>query len=358
MYEGILRAEDFADAARSRLDPVIWDYIAGGAGAELTIAGNRAAFDEIRIAPRVLVGVADGDTRAALLGGGLPAPIGIAPTAYQKIVHTDGEVAMAAGAAGHLNVVSFFASSGIEEIAAAATGPLWLQLYWLRRRDVLERMAHRAEAAGYSALMLTADAPRIGRRLRDERNAFAIPDEIRAVNVDAAITASAHDRRPGASAIAVQADQSFDTGITWDDLAWLRGLTSLPLVIKGVLTAHDARLAVEHGAAGIVVSNHGGRQVDGAVATIHALPGIVDAVAGRATVLLDGGVRSGRDVFIALALGADGVLLGRPPLWALATGGTRAVAHLMRMLDGELAHLMALAGRSKIGDIAADALVR
>ena len=188
-------------------------------------------------------------------------------------------------------------------------------------------MVRRAEASGYQAIVLTVDAPKIGQRFRDARNGFAVPADMQAVNLDPVLTVSAHQSVPGSSALAVQADKTFDPTVTWADLAWLRGLTSLPLVLKGILTAHDAQLAIEHGVDGIIVSNHGGRQVDGAIASLHALPAIVAAVAGRATVLLDGGVRRGRDVFVALALGADAVLIGRPPLWALAAGGAAGVRH-------------------------------
>ena len=352
----ILQVSDFAAAAKARLAASTWDYVEGGSGSELTIAANRAAFEQVRIAPRFLVDVSVCDASTKILGAPVPSPIGIAPTAYQTLIHPDGEVGMAAGAAGNLCVVSFFATRTIEEIAAAATGPLWLQLYWLERRAALADMVARAEGAGFQAIVLTVDAPRIGQRFRDARNGFAIPAEMRAINLDSALTDTVHESVAGRSALAVQADRTFDLTVTWADLAWLRGLTALPLVIKGILTARDADLAVEAGAQGVIVSNHGGRQVDGAVAALHALPGIVAAVAGRATVLVDGGIRSGRDVFIALALGADAVLVGRPSMWALAAGGASAVDRLMHMIHDELTHLMAVAGRPRLTDITADAL--
>jgi 4-hydroxymandelate oxidase len=357
-FDDVLRLDDFAVAAQARLPLAVWDYIEGGSGAELTIAANRSAFDDVRIAPRMLVDVSGADASTCILGAPVRSPIGIAPTAYQELVHPGAETDMVAGAAGHLSVLSFFASRTIEDIAAHAAGPLWLQLYWLERRAALADLVARAEAAGFAAIVLTVDAPRIGRRLRDMRNGFAIPAEIRAVNLDHSLTDSVHDSVAGSSGLAVQAQQTFDQTITWSDLAWLRGRTALPLVLKGLLTGYDAHLAVEAGATGIIVSNHGGRQVDGAVSTLHALPDIVDAVAGRATVLLDGGVRSGRDAFIALALGADGVLLGRPPLWALAAGGAAGVEHMLAVIDAELTHLMALAGRPSLKDITTDSIFR
>lgn len=347
---------DFGAAARSAVSSQVWDYIEGGSGAELTIAGNRAAFDSVRVAPRMLVDVSSCSVATELLGAAVMSPIGVAPTAYQRLVHPTGELGMAAGAAGHLFVVSFFATHSIEDIAATASGPLWLQLYWLKQRSAVAAVARRAEASGYQAVVLTVDAPRLGRRFRDMRNSFAVAADMRAINLEQTLTDPAHESARGASALAAHADLTFDTSITWADLAWLRGVTRLPLVLKGILTAHDAKLAIEHGVDGIIVSNHGGRQVDGAVATLHALPGIVEAVDGRAMVLLDGGVRSGRDAFIALALGADGVLLGRPPLWALAAGGADGVRDGLRLIDDELAHLMALAGRPTLADVTADAL--
>jgi 4-hydroxymandelate oxidase len=294
-----------------------------------------------------MVDVSHVDTATRVLGAALGTPVGIAPTAYHRLAHPDGEVATAAGAgrAGALFIVAMFASRTLEDIAAAATGPLWLQLYWLRRRDALAALAERAYAAGYAALVLTVDAPRIGRRLRDVRNGFAVDADVRAVNLDPALMATTHERHGGASAIAAHAAQTFDPSLTWADLAWLRERTPLPIVVKGVLTGEDARTAVAHGVAGIIVSNHGGRQLDGALATLDALPEVVDAVDGACPVLVDGGVRSGRDVLVALALGADAVLVGRPALWALAAGGADGVADLLGLLTDQLAHDMALAGR-------------
>lgn len=349
----------YARVARRRLDPAVWDYIAGGAGAERTVRANRQAFGRVTLRPRVLVDVSRCDTGTELLGVRLRTPVGIAPTAYHQLAHPDGEVGTARGAgeAGALYVVSIYASRTLEEIAAAATGPLWMQVYWLRQREVLARLVERAAAAGCRALVLTVDTPRLGRRHRDARNGFALGPGVSAANLDEALTAAAHVRAPGRSALAVHAAQAVDPSVTWADLAWLRARSDLPLVLKGVLTAEDARLAVRHGAAAVIVSNHGGRQLDGAPATLDVLAEVVGAVGGACPVLLDGGVRGGTDAFAALALGARAVLLGRPPLWGLAADGAAGVAGVLGLVTEELAHTMALAGRPDTASIDTSAVV-
>jgi 4-hydroxymandelate oxidase len=348
-----ISALDFATLARSNIDPLVWDFVEGGGGAELTLEANRVLFDTTLLRPRVLVDVSRCDTSTPLLGLDLASPIGVAPVAYQRMVLDEGEVATARGLDGALMVVSIFASRTIEEIAAAATGPLWMQLYWMRERQVLIDLVKRAQVAGFKAIVLTVDAPRIGRRLRDMRNNFGVPPHISAVNVDPELMAAT---RQG-NGIAEHARLTFDQSITWADLAWLKGLSDLPLVIKGVLTGEDAVLAVEHGADAIVVSNHGGRQLDGAIPSLQALPEVVQAVAGRCPVLLDGGVRHGRDAFVALALGASAVLVGRPVLWALACDGSDGVLRLLGILKEELEHTMALSGRSSVARIDRSAIV-
>jgi 4-hydroxymandelate oxidase len=349
----VLEARDFAALARAKVDPLVWDFVEGGGGAELTLEANRALFDAALLRPRVLVDVSRCDTSTSLLGQHLPSPFAVAPVAYQRMVFDEGEVATARALDGALMVVSIFASRSIEEIAAAATGPLWMQLYWMRERRVLVDLVKRAQGLGFKAIVLTVDAPRIGNRLRDKRNGFGVPDSMSAVNVDAALMAASY----GEDGIAAHARQTFDTSITWSDLAWLKGLSDLPLVVKGVLTAEDAALAVEHGADAIVVTNHGGRQLDGAIPSLRALPEVVAAVAGRCPVLLDGCVRGGRDAFIALAMGASAVLVGRPMLWALAADGADGVSRLLSILAEELEHTMALAGRPSVARIDRSALV-
>jgi 4-hydroxymandelate oxidase len=354
----IVCVEDYEPLARARLPAPVWDYIEGGAGAELTLNANRTAFDRTSLRPRVLVDVSRCDTATTLLGTSLRAPVIVAPTAYHGQVHADGEPATArgTGAAGSLFVASTLASRSLEETAQAATGPLWFQLYWLRDREMVADLVTRAKAAGCLALVLTVDAPRIGRRLRDMHNSFAVDPSARARGLDPKLTAVTHQRQEGVSGIAAAAEGMFDQTVTWSDLAWLRGLTDLPLLLKGIVTAEDAALAVEHGADAVIVSNHGGRQIDGGIASLRALPEVVAAVAGRCPVLVDGGVRRGRDVFVALALGAAAVLVGRPVLWGLAVGGADGVRHVLTLLTEDLAHTMALAGRPTLADIGRDAV--
>ncbi|MFC1419659.1 alpha-hydroxy acid oxidase [Streptacidiphilus cavernicola] len=346
----LLAPAEFESAARARLPADVWDFIAGGSGAESTLAANLAQFGDYALRPRVLVDVAGCDPSLTLLGSELRAPIGVAPMAYHRLVDPEGEVATAraTGRTGTLLIAGIFASRTLEEISAAAEGPLWLQLYWLRRRDVLAGLVERAEAAGYRALVLTVDAPRIGRRLRDLRNGFAVPADVRAVNLDPELMRASHHGDAGASGIETHAREQFDPSLTWADLAWLRERSRLPLVLKGILTAEDARLAVEHGADAVVVSNHGGRQLDGALPSLAALPEVVDAVPPEFPVLFDGGVRSGADVAVALALGARAVLVGRPVLWGLAVGGEDGAAQVLDQLSSELTHTMALLGRPRL----------
>ncbi|MFD0273887.1 alpha-hydroxy acid oxidase [Kitasatospora sp. NPDC127111] len=358
MPVGPLTPAGIERAARAQLPPEIWDFIEGGSEAERTLAGNREMFARYALRPRALVDVSGCSTAVELLGSELRLPVGIAPMAYHRLVDPDGETATAraAGRAGALLVAGIFASRTLEAIAAAATGPLWLQLYWLRRRDALAALVERAEAAGFTALMLTVDAPRIGRRLRDLRNGFAVPPHIRAVNLDPELMAATHRADAGSSGIADHAREQFDPTLSWSDLAWLRERTRLPLVLKGILTAEDARLAAEHGVDAVVVSNHGGRQLDGALPALAALPEVAAALPPELPVLLDGGVRTGTDIAVALALGARAVLVGRPVLWGLATGGADGVASVLGLLRAELEHTLALLGRPTPADLDRSAL--
>lgn len=339
-----------AAAARAALPADVWGYLQGGSGAERTLRSNRAAFDRVALRPRVLVDVAEISLRTSLFGVDWGVPFGVAPMAYHRLTHPEGEVASAgaAGAVGAAFVSSIFASRTFADMAAATTGPRWQQLYWLRNRDALADVVARAEESGAGALVLTVDAPRVAARPRDLASSFVLPDDIQAVNVDPAVMGSTHAVAAGTSAIQRHSAERFDQSITWTDLPWLRARTSLPLLLKGVLTEEDARLAVEHGVDGVIVSNHGGRQLDAALPSLDALPAIVDAVPASVPVLVDGGVRRGSDVFAALALGARAVLIGRPVLWGLAAGGQAGATAVLESLRAELEECMLLAGRPSI----------
>lgn len=331
---------DYEQLAAAALPHHIYDFVAGGSGSETTLRHNREALDNITLTPRVLAGVTEPDTSCTLLGHRSTMPVAVAPMAYQRLLHPEGELhlAAAAAAAGIPYVISTLSSVPLEKIAASA--PSWFQLYWLRDRDLLSSLVDRAGEAGCSALIVTVDVPVMGRRLRDVRNSFALPPEVTAANIVDMMT-EAHSAAPGLSAVAAHTASAFEPAVSWADLDWLRRSTSLPLVVKGILDPRDARRAVDAGADGVVVSNHGGRQFDGAPASIDALGPVVDAVGNDCAVLLDSGIRTGVDVVRALALGADGVLVGRPLLWALAV---EAVDEALALLRQELRDAMMLAG--------------
>ncbi len=357
--EDVVNVLDFEALARSRMDPSAYDYFAGAAGAEQTLAENRRAFDRLSLRPRVLVNVSVVDVSTQLLGSRLSLPVLLAPTALNRLGHPDGELAAAraAGAAGTTMVLSTTASSTIEEVAAVASGPLWFQLYVYRDRSVTNDLVQRAEASGYQALVLTVDMPRMGRRERDVRNRFTLPPDVSIRNLEAAGRLDAARWGPESSFFEY-VHNLLDPTLTWESIGWLKSITRLPILIKGVLSDDDAERAVESGADGIVVSNHGGRQLDGAIATIDALPSIAARVGGRVPLLLDGGVRRGTDVLKALALGASAVLIGRPYLWGLAAAGEEGVRRVLGFLRDELELAMALCGCAKVADIGASLVVR
>ncbi|MEU4391294.1 alpha-hydroxy acid oxidase [Kribbella sp. NPDC023855] len=331
---------EYEELAAQVLPAAVRDFVAGGSGSETTLQLNRAALDSVTLVPRVLSGVEAADTSSRLMGGVAAMPVVVAPMAYQRLLHPEGELLLATTAAEAQipYVISTLSSYPLEKIAGAA--PSWFQLYWLRDRAMIESLVDRAEAAGCGALMVTVDVPVMGRRLRDVRNSFALPPDVVAANlVDA--PSEAHVGVPGLSAVAAHTASAFEPAVSWRDLEWLKQRTGLPLLVKGILDPRDALRAVEIGADGIVVSNHGGRQLDGAVASINALPPIVDAVGKECSVLLDSGIRSGTDVLRALALGASAVLVGRPLLWALAVDACSPALELLRR---ELADAMLLAG--------------
>ncbi len=353
----LVNVSDFEALARKKLPQPIFDFIAGGAEDEVTLAANRAAFQRILLRPRVLVDVSKIDLSTTVLGQAVSMPILLAPVALQRLAHPDGELASARAAASAATIftLSTMASCTIEDVAQAADGPKWFQLYVHPDRDVTKHLVQRAEAAGYVAICVTADVPFLGRRERDLRNRLEFPPDVTHVNylgeVEAGPPSTLTTGLTSRSALSDSADLFIDPSLSWSDIDWLRSVTSLPVLVKGILTAEDAGLAVERGAAGVIVSNHGGRQLDGAPATIDVLPEIVEAVQGRCEVLLDGGVRRGSDVLKALAIGASAVLIGRPYVWGLAAGGEKGVAQVLAMLRNELELAIALCGRRSLGEI-------
>jgi 4-hydroxymandelate oxidase len=343
-----LTVDEYEAVARERMERSAYDYYAGGSGEEQTLAANRAAFGAIMLRPRVLVNVSAIDLRTTVLGQPIDVPVLLAPTAFNRLAHPDGEMAAAraARASGTIMIGSTLSTCALEEVSGACGGGLWFQLYVYKDRAMTQELVARAEGCGYRALVLTVDTPLLGRRYRDVRNNFVLPPGIAMRNFEMAMSNAA---RWGAhSSFSAYVHDLFDATLTWDAVDWLRKQTTLPVVVKGILTADDARLAIERGVAGIVVSNHGGRQLDGAVPSIQALAEVADAVAGRAEVLMDGGVRRGTDILKALALGARAVCIGRPYLWALAAAGEEGVRDVLGILRDELALAMALSGRPNV----------
>jgi 4-hydroxymandelate oxidase len=346
--EEVLSLPELEEMARGTLPPMVYDYVASGAADEITVRWNREAYDRMALRPRVLRDVSRVDTRVTLLGEERPHPILLAPTAYQRLVHPDGEIATAlgAGAAGAPFVVSTATTAPLEEIARVATAPLWFQLYVQSDREFTAGLVRHAEEAGCRALCLTVDTPVLGARNRQARSGFRLHP--------GAVTPYLDDLNSGRRDLFTAERVT----VTWKDVEWLRSGASVPLLLKGILTGEDARLAVESGASGVIVSNHGGRNLDTLPATIEALPEVVEAVAGRVPVLVDGGIRRGTDVIKALALGASAVLIGRPYLFGLGIGGAEGVRRTVEILRRELELAMALCGHATIDSLDRSALWR
>jgi len=347
--------------ARERMALQSFDYYASGANDEVTLRANRAAFERLAIAYRVMVDVSRRDLATTVLGMPVAMPMLVAPTAFHCLATPEGEVATAraAGGAGTVMILSTLSTRPVEAVVAAASGPVWFQLYVYRDRGATAALVRRAEAAGCRALVLTVDAPLLGRRERDVRNRFRLPPGLAVANM---LPEGYGDLPPADadSGLAAYVATLLDPSLSWKDVAWLRSITELPVVVKGIVRPDDALRAAEMGAAGIVVSNHGGRQLDTSPATLDVLPEIADALAahGHAIELfLDGGVRRGTDVLKALALGARAVLLGRAILWGLAADGEAGAAYVLRLLRDELDLAMALAGAPTVKEITRD-LVR
>ena len=344
-----LNVADYERLAEERLDAGVAGYVAGGAADEHTLRDNVDAFRRRRLRPRVLVDVGAVRTETQVLGTPVSLPVLVAPTAFQRLVHPDGEVACAQGAAAAGTVFCLSTLSSVRPAELAAVVPdaaRWFQLYWSRDREFTRQLLAEAQESGYSALALTVDLPFAGRRERDLRAAFRLPADLPLPNLSPALDPP-QDTGTGLGPVV-------DQTLTWRELEWLAGASSLPLVIKGLLTREDAALAVEHGAAAVVVSNHGGRQLDGVPAALDALAEVVEAVAGRAEVLMDGGVRRGTDVLVALALGARAVLVGRAALYGLAVGGAAGVQHVLELLRAEVQLGLALLGCVSPAEVSPD----
>ncbi len=342
-----LNLHEYEAAARGILSPMVLDYISGGSCDEVTLRANRTAFDRWRLVPRVLAGLREVSTETTVLGQDISFPVLIAPSGLHRLAHDEGELATARAAwgAGTIYTMSTAATVPMEEIGREG-GPWWFQLYVFSDRGITRDLVERAAAAGASALVVTVDVPLLGRREADERNRFSLPDGLIIANLQA----PEHRLIPatdGGSGLNTYIGAVWEPALSWDDLDWLASLSPLPVIPKGILHPDDAARAFDHGARAVIVSNHGGRQLDSAVASLDALPAVVSAVAGRGEVLLDGGIRRGTDVLKALALGARAVLIGRPVYWGLAVGGESGVRHILELLRAELALDLLLCGLAR-----------
>ncbi|MFN0072386.1 MAG: alpha-hydroxy acid oxidase [Chloroflexota bacterium] len=369
----IVTIEDLRLRARRRLPRAVFDFVDGGAEDESTLKANRAAFERVTFRPRVLVDVSRREHASTVLGESLTAPIILAPTGLAGLVAPRGEILAARVAArrGLRFTLSTHSMASIEDVAVAVPGPKWFQLYVVRNREVTRSLIERSRAAGYTALCLTADVPVIGQRERDIRNGFTIPPRVTIANIvdtlqkipwliDAfrgpRVTFKNFVDAPGsgrndAISLGAYAQSLHDPSVSWKDLAWFRSVWQGPMLLKGIMTAEDARLAVEHGVEGIVVSNHGGRQLDGLPSSLEVLPEIADAVAGRADIVFDGGIRRGGDIVKAIALGATACMLGRAILYGLAARGEEGVERALDILLAEMDRTMALLGRTSLAEI-------
>lgn len=370
---------DFRALARKRLPRMIFDYLDGGSDDEVTLGRNQSHFSKIQLMPHALRNVETIDLSTTVLGQKVDLPVLISPTGQTRMFHHSGEeaVARAAARAGTIYSLSSLSSTSIEQTAAATTGPKWFQIYVWRDREVTREFMHRCRDSGYHALCLTVDLPVHGNRERDLRNELAFPAKLTPKTlidvlshprwlyhyltkprIELANVAGSSLVEEAAGGLMDYVAKQFDPTVNWDDAAWMIEQWDGPFIIKGIVNAEDARRAVEIGASAIVVSNHGGRQLDYMPSTIEVLPEIVQAVAGRAEILLDSGVRRGTDVIKALALGATAVMIGRPYLYALAAGGEVGVDRMFDLLRAEITRDMALLGCTKISDLTADYIRR
>lgn len=343
---------DYEIAAKQKLPQMAFDYYASGACDQITLYQNQQAYRQIFLKNRVLQDVSQCDLTTTLFGEKIAIPILIAPAAFQAMADPEGEIATAKGANACQTIMtlSTLSNKPVEEVVKATAFPVWFQLYVYKDRKATHDLIQRAELAGCKALVFTVDAPYLGKRDADMRNLFALPAGLIAANMEAA-GAGEVSRKLGTSGLMEYFIQKIDPALTWQDIDWLKSITTLPIILKGIGCAEDAKLAVECGVDGIIVSNHGGRQLDTVRSTIRVLPEVVEAVEDRLPVLIDGGIRRGTDVLKALALGAKAVLIGRPILWALAVNGSQGVQNVLTILKKELRLAMALTGCRTLAEI-------
>jgi isopentenyl diphosphate isomerase/L-lactate dehydrogenase-like FMN-dependent dehydrogenase len=358
----VLNLDELEARARERLDPMLFDYIAGGAADEWTLVENRAAWSRIQLLPRMLRGVAQRSMATTVLGTPISMPVVVPPMGFQGLCHRDAESATASASAaeGTIFCASTVSNTSLEAIAQASNGPRWFQLYVYRDKGITRSLVERAAAAGYTALCLTVDTPLAGLRERDRRNNLRMPSHLTLANFSEEHTAMHHQGSGPGSSLAQYITTQWDPALTWKDVEWLQSIAPMPVIVKGVLAPADARLAVEHGAKAIVVSNHGGRQLDTVPAGITMLRAVVDAVADHPAceIYVDGGARRGTDVLKALALGARAVMIGRPVLWGLTLDGADGVRAVLQRIRAEIDLAMALAGCATLGDVTRDLVVQ
>jgi len=349
--------------AKEKLTPMVYGYYASGADDQQTLQDNEDGFKRLRFRPRVLIDVTAQDLTTVILGSNCAFPLVLAPTAMQRMAHPEGELATARAAAkaGLTMTLSSWSTTSLEDVANEAPGAnRWFQLYVYKDRKITLDLVRRAERAGYLAIALTVDTPRLGRREADIKNQFSLPPHLTMANF-ASVDPSAEQGKMGKSSgsgLAAYVASLIDQSLSWKDIAWLKQNTRLPILAKGIETGEDAAIALEAGCAGIIVSNHGARQLDGVIATIDAVEEVVAAVRGRIPVLVDSGVRRGTDIVKALALGASGVMIGRPYVWGLSVAGEQGVAHVLQLLKNEFALAMALCGCVKVSDIKREMVIR
>lgn len=349
---------EFEGIAKQKLSQMAYDYYSSGACDEVTVQENCTAYKRIKLKYRVLKDVSTRDLSVTILGEKISLPVMIAPTAFQCLANPEGEAATvrAAEQAGTIMVLSTLSNRSVEDVLAAAKTPVWFQLYVYRDRNATKELIQRVESTGCKAIVLTVDAPYLGIRERDVRNQFQLPDGLTVANMDA-VGLGGVDEAAGESGLMGYFASKLDPSLSWKDIDWLRSITKLPLLLKGIACAEDAKLAVEHGVEGIIVSNHGGRQLDTCRATIDVLPEVTDAVQGRIEILIDGGIRRGTDVIKAIAFGAKAVLIGRPVLWGLAADGEKGVVRVFEILRKEFDLAMALCGCTNTDEITKDLIV-